>query len=82
MEVLAVVAGALVCAIVAFVFIGKYFEARARLTDIYFALYDYDPKAGRYPHPDDDRYAPYILEMAKDINYVRDVAKGAIENEV
>ena len=72
------ITGALIVNTIALmIFINKYFDSRANLREIRYLLLDNEEITNRYPDPDDNRYAPSVRDMVRDMREIQEIVDEA-----
>ena len=77
MEVLAALIAVFVVFGFMLFFMSLYSNAQRRLLDIKILLLDNEEITNRYPDPDDDRYAPSVRDMARDMREIQEIVDEA-----
>ena len=73
MEVVPALIAALTASGFMLFFMSLYFNAQRRLLDIKILLLDNEEITNRYPDPDDDRYAPSVRDMVRDMREIQEI---------
>ena len=76
MEVVPALIAALAASVGMLFFMKLFFNAQRRLLNVKILLLDNEAIMNRYPDPDDDRYAPSVRDMARDMREIQEIVDG------
>jgi len=77
MEVVPALIAALAASVGMLFFMKLFFNAQRRLLNVKILLLDNEPIVRRYPDPDDDRYAPSVRDMVRDMREIQEIVDEA-----
>ena len=73
MEVVPALIAALAASVGMLFFMKLFFNAQRRLLNVKILLLDNEAFVNRYPDPDDDRYAPSVRDMVRDMREIQEI---------